>query len=267
MPLYMDVHHLDGPVTVDDVAKAHMADLQMQDKYDVQLPALLGRRGQQHDLLPRRGAVPGRRQHRAPRGPRPGRRRDPRGQGGFVMSVRTTSPRSRGRRRAGRRRACSRRRRSGHRRDRRPGRDRAPATHTFTHPTAAKKAGYGLLKDANGIACIAHEGHGRDGRALRQRRRWWTPRSSSVTPRPWSTASPTTATSGSRRSSTSCPALWRQDHPTGRPSLFGHRFTFTPAGNRFGLPAFFSLHAWVWYKNPAGDFPMWNPRVHCPAGI
>ena len=28
MPLYMDVHHLDGPVTVDDVAKAHLADLQ-----------------------------------------------------------------------------------------------------------------------------------------------------------------------------------------------------------------------------------------------
>ena len=35
MPLYMDVHHLDGPVTVDDVAKAHLADLQHQDKYDV----------------------------------------------------------------------------------------------------------------------------------------------------------------------------------------------------------------------------------------
>ncbi len=35
MPLYMDVHHLDGPVTVDDVAKAHLADLQHQHKYDV----------------------------------------------------------------------------------------------------------------------------------------------------------------------------------------------------------------------------------------
>jgi hypothetical protein len=35
MPLYMDVHHLDGPVSADDVAKAHMADLQIQDKYDV----------------------------------------------------------------------------------------------------------------------------------------------------------------------------------------------------------------------------------------
>jgi len=35
MPLYMDVHTLDGPVTADDVAKAHMADLQIQSKYDV----------------------------------------------------------------------------------------------------------------------------------------------------------------------------------------------------------------------------------------
>ena len=35
MPLYMDVHHLGDSVTLDDVAKAHMADLQHQDKYDV----------------------------------------------------------------------------------------------------------------------------------------------------------------------------------------------------------------------------------------
>lgn len=36
MPLYMDVHDLDGPVSFDDVAKAHMADLQTQDRYEVQ---------------------------------------------------------------------------------------------------------------------------------------------------------------------------------------------------------------------------------------
>ena len=35
MPLYMDVHRLDGPVTVEDVAKAHAADLKTQDPYDV----------------------------------------------------------------------------------------------------------------------------------------------------------------------------------------------------------------------------------------
>ena len=35
MPLYMDVHELDGAVTVEDVAKAHLADLQTQGAYDV----------------------------------------------------------------------------------------------------------------------------------------------------------------------------------------------------------------------------------------
>jgi Protein of unknown function (DUF4242) len=35
MPLYLDVHTIDGGVTVDDVAKAHMADLRTEGKYDV----------------------------------------------------------------------------------------------------------------------------------------------------------------------------------------------------------------------------------------
>jgi hypothetical protein len=35
MPLFMDTHRLDGSVTVEDVAKAHMADLQEQGKHDV----------------------------------------------------------------------------------------------------------------------------------------------------------------------------------------------------------------------------------------
>lgn len=35
MPLYMDVHTIEDGVAVGDVAKAHMADLQTQGKYDV----------------------------------------------------------------------------------------------------------------------------------------------------------------------------------------------------------------------------------------
>jgi Nickel responsive protein SCO4226-like len=35
MPLYMDIHTISDGVAVDDVAKAHMADLQTQGKYDV----------------------------------------------------------------------------------------------------------------------------------------------------------------------------------------------------------------------------------------
>jgi len=35
MALFMDVHNLGGPVTVEDVAKAHAADLQTQDEHGV----------------------------------------------------------------------------------------------------------------------------------------------------------------------------------------------------------------------------------------
>jgi hypothetical protein len=35
MPLYMDVHNLDGGVKADDVAQAHQADLKTQDQYGV----------------------------------------------------------------------------------------------------------------------------------------------------------------------------------------------------------------------------------------
>jgi hypothetical protein len=35
MPLYMDVHTIEGGVGFDDVAKAHMADLDKQGSYDV----------------------------------------------------------------------------------------------------------------------------------------------------------------------------------------------------------------------------------------
>jgi Protein of unknown function (DUF4242) len=36
MPLFMDVHEIDGGVSMDDVAKAHLADLQAQAAHDVQ---------------------------------------------------------------------------------------------------------------------------------------------------------------------------------------------------------------------------------------
>ena len=59
-------------------------------------------------------------------------------------------------------------------------------------------------------------------------------------------------------------AAWDASHSS-PPKLFGHQFNFTDAGNRFGLPPFYSLHVWVWKDNPAGMFAMFNPDVHCPA--
>jgi hypothetical protein len=47
------------------------------------------------------------------------------------------------------------------------------------------------------------------------------------------------------------------------PTLFGQPFALTPAPNRFGIPAFYSLHVWIWEHNSSGTFQPWNPRVHC----
>jgi len=55
---------------------------------------------------------------------------------------------------------------------------------------------------------------------------------------------------------------WDSAHAS-PPTLFGQRFDLTAAPNRYGLPAFYSLHAWVWAHNPAGTFAMWNPNVTC----
>jgi uncharacterized protein DUF4242 len=35
VPLFMDVHDVPGGVAIEDVAKAHLADLQAQDEFDV----------------------------------------------------------------------------------------------------------------------------------------------------------------------------------------------------------------------------------------
>lgn len=55
---------------------------------------------------------------------------------------------------------------------------------------------------------------------------------------------------------------WDVNHST-PPSLFGHAFMLMPADNRFGLPASYKLHAWIWWTNPSGTFTMWNPAVNC----
>ena len=47
------------------------------------------------------------------------------------------------------------------------------------------------------------------------------------------------------------------------PMLFGHTFNFTDAPNRYGLPPFYSLHAWIWKDNPLGMHNDWNPTVTC----
>jgi hypothetical protein len=59
---------------------------------------------------------------------------------------------------------------------------------------------------------------------------------------------------------------WNAMHPGGGPpELMGQLFHLFDAPNRFGLPAFYTLHVWAWKENPNGAFVNWNPKVSCEA--
>jgi hypothetical protein len=58
-------------------------------------------------------------------------------------------------------------------------------------------------------------------------------------------------------------AAWDASHAA-PPALFGRSFDETPAGNRYGLPDFYSLHAWIWSPNATDLFAPYNPSVDCP---
>jgi hypothetical protein len=53
---------------------------------------------------------------------------------------------------------------------------------------------------------------------------------------------------------------WTEVDP---PRLFGTDFELVEAGNRYGLPDFYELHAWIWRNNPNGMNNDWNPNVTC----
>jgi hypothetical protein len=47
------------------------------------------------------------------------------------------------------------------------------------------------------------------------------------------------------------------------PTLVGQLFHHTGSPNRYGIPAFYSLHVWAWRENANGVFADWNPKVSC----
>lgn len=47
------------------------------------------------------------------------------------------------------------------------------------------------------------------------------------------------------------------------PQLFGRELTLVESPNRYGVPAFWQVHVWLWRNNPAGTFSDWNPKVSC----
>jgi hypothetical protein len=57
-------------------------------------------------------------------------------------------------------------------------------------------------------------------------------------------------------------AAWDANNPA-PPQLMGQAFHLFDAPNRFGLPAFYTLHVWAWKDNPNGAFVNWHPNVSC----
>jgi protein-S-isoprenylcysteine O-methyltransferase Ste14 len=56
---------------------------------------------------------------------------------------------------------------------------------------------------------------------------------------------------------------WDAKHPGAPPQLMGQLFHLFESPNRFGLPAFYTLHVWAWKDNPNGTFVNWHPNVSC----
>jgi hypothetical protein len=55
---------------------------------------------------------------------------------------------------------------------------------------------------------------------------------------------------------------WDKAHSS-PPEMMGQLFHLFPSPNRFGLPAFYTLHVWAWKDNPKGAFVNWHPNVSC----
>jgi hypothetical protein len=60
---------------------------------------------------------------------------------------------------------------------------------------------------------------------------------------------------------------WDAKHPGVPPQLAGQIFHYFSSPNRFGLPAFYTLHVWAWKENPKGAFVNWHPNVSCQSFI
>jgi hypothetical protein len=55
---------------------------------------------------------------------------------------------------------------------------------------------------------------------------------------------------------------WHKKHAA-TPELMGQLLHLFESPNRFGLPAFYTLHVWAWKDNPNGTFVNWHPQVSC----
>lgn len=137
------------------------------------------------------------------------------------------------------------------------------ATANYQSASTATRAGYALLRDKDGIACIAEPGMGAMGVHFVKDTLVADPTIAETSPEGLVYAP---VGGGKLRLAAAeyvvLQKAWDATHASA-PKLFGQQFMLTPHGNRFGLPAFYSLHAWLWKPNADGMFAMWNPDVKC----
>jgi hypothetical protein len=137
------------------------------------------------------------------------------------------------------------------------------ATAIFTDPTAAVASGYDLLTDAADIACIDMPGQG--GMGVHFVKGPLVQAGTIDAARPQALVYEVQPDARLRLVALEYvvfQSAWDASH-NAPPELFGEAFMLTPAGNRFGLPAYYSLHAWIYKDNPSGTFNPWNPTVKC----
>jgi hypothetical protein len=60
-------------------------------------------------------------------------------------------------------------------------------------------------------------------------------------------------------------AEWDAANPGSPPQLMGQLLHLFESPNRFGLPAFYTLHVWAWKESPTGTFVNWHENVSCDA--
>ncbi|HEU0133127.1 MAG TPA: hypothetical protein VFQ85_19285 [Mycobacteriales bacterium] len=138
------------------------------------------------------------------------------------------------------------------------------ATARFHDLAVATDEGYGRFTDRDGVACIDQPGEGGMGVHYVQGALVGDPAVSAgapealvYAPRPDGTLRLVAA------EYVVIASAWDADHDD-PPSLFGQEFELVPAGNRYDLPPFYELHAWIWRDNVNGMFADWNPAVTCP---
>jgi hypothetical protein len=140
------------------------------------------------------------------------------------------------------------------------------ASAAFQRVSAAEAAGYGRFVDAAGIACIEQPGLGAMG--IHYVNGALVGDAILDPARPEALVYEPSRFFGHLRlvglEYIVFKEVWEAAGNTSPPSLFGTPFHFTNAPNRYGIPPFYALHAWIWRANPAGLFMPWNPRVNCP---